>query len=108
MADSLLVKINLKGDDLKIDSLKEQLQTLLEFTEIINSTLDLNDLMNIVMDKAKAEMEAEACSILFYNEKTNKLEFEIAICDSQDTCETLKKKISIELGQGIAGWAALK
>jgi len=92
---------------LKTEYFKEQLYTLLEFTEIINSTLDINDLMNIVMDKAKSELEAEACSILFYNDKTNKLEFEIAICNNQDTCETLKKKISIELGQGIAGWTAL-
>ncbi|MFQ3574619.1 MAG: SpoIIE family protein phosphatase [Thermodesulfovibrionales bacterium] len=86
----------------------EQLKTLREFTAIINSTLDLHDLMNIVMEKAKSELGAEACSILFFNPVTNKLEFEVAICDDEDTCEILRKKIEIEIGQGIAGWVALK
>ncbi len=89
------------------DSLYEQLKTLRDFTAIINSTLDLDDLMNIVMEKAKTELQAEACSILFYNERTKKLEFEVAICNNPDTCETLKEKIYIDLGQGIAGWTAL-
>ncbi|MCX8027456.1 MAG: SpoIIE family protein phosphatase [Thermodesulfovibrionales bacterium] len=88
-------------------NIQEQLRTLREFTAIINSTLDLHDLMNIVMERAKSELGAEACSILFYNPQTNKLEFEVAICDDEDTCEILKKKIEIEVGQGIAGWVAL-
>lgn len=85
----------------------EQLNTLIEFSAIINSTLDLQDLMDIVMQKAKTEMQAEACSILFYNRETNKLEFELAICTDECTSEILKNKIEIELGQGIAGWVAL-
>lgn len=87
--------------------IQEQLRTLREFTAIINSTLDLHDLMNIVMERAKSELRAEACSILFYNQDTNKLEFEVAICDDEDTCNILKKKIEIDIGQGIAGWTAL-
>lgn len=89
------------------DAIYEQLKTLRDFTVIINSTLDLDELMNLVMEKAKAELQAEACSILFYNPKTNKLEFEVALCNDPTTCEILKEKVYIELGQGIAGWAAL-
>jgi sigma-B regulation protein RsbU (phosphoserine phosphatase) len=92
-----------------IEALEKQvdaLRTLLEMSSIISSTLDLNDLMNLVMEKAKQELEAEACSILFYNGETNKLEFEIAMCNEKDTSEILKKKITLDMGQGIAGWVA--
>lgn len=89
------------------DAIYEQLKTLRDFTALINSTLDLDELMNLVMEKAKAELQAEACSILFYNPKTNKLEFEVALCNDPNTCEILKEKVYIDLGQGIAGWTAL-
>ncbi len=97
----------MKTQDKYHEAIYEQLKTLRDFTAIINSTLDLEDLMKIVMEKAKDEMQAEACSILFYNRNTNKLEFEVAICNDESTCEILKEKIYIELGQGIAGWVAL-
>ncbi len=97
----------MKTQDRYHEAIYEQLKTLRDFTAIINSTLDLEDLMKIVMEKAKAEMQAEACSILFYNRNTKKLEFEVALCNDESTCEILKEKIYIELGQGIAGWVAL-
>lgn len=84
----------------------EDLKAHMEISSIISSTLDLDELMNIVMERAKAEMDAEACSILFYNKETNKLEFEVAMCDEQGSAETLKKKITLDIDQGIAGWVA--
>ena len=82
------------------------LSSLFQVSSIISSTLNLSDLMNIVMDKAKQEMEAEACSILFFNKDTNKLEFEVAISEDERTCNVLKKTITLDIGQGIAGWVA--
>src|SRR3989304_3535145 len=70
-------------------------------TPLISSTLDLEDLMPLVMDKAKNIMDAEACSILFYNKETNKLEFEVALCKTKTTSEILKKKITLDMGQGM-------
>jgi sigma-B regulation protein RsbU (phosphoserine phosphatase) len=58
------------------------------------------------MDKAKKVMDAEACSLLLYNRETNKLEFEVALCKTESTADTLKEKITLEMGQGIAGWVA--
>jgi len=86
----------------------KDLSAMIDISEIISSTHQLDQLMNLVMDRAKAEMEAEACSILFYNKKTNRLEFEVAICSDDTTHEMLKKTISLEMGQGIAGWVAEK
>jgi len=93
---------NLKNLEKKV----EGLSSLFQVSAIISSTLNLSDLMNIVMDKAKQEMEAEACSILFYNKETNKLEFEVAISEDEQTSCVLKKKITLDVGQGIAGWVA--
>jgi len=91
-----------KALEKKLDTLR----TLIDMSSIISSTLDLNDLMQLFMEKAKQELQAEACSILFYNRDANRLEFEIAMCDEKNTSEILKRKITLELGQGIAGWVA--
>lgn len=90
----------------KLENKVEGLYTLIEISEIISSTHDLDELMALVMDRTKKEMEAEACSILFYNKKTNKLEFEVAICQDDSTCQILRKTVTLDMGQGIAGWVA--
>lgn len=105
MADETMVSVSeehLKNIERKIENYK----TLTEISAIISSTLDLKDLMGLVMEKAKQQMEAEACSILFYNKDTNKLEFEVALCQEYSTSDLLKKKITLDMGQGIAGWVA--
>ena len=84
----------------------EDLKTLREVSALISSTLDFGDLMTLVMEKAKKIMNAEACSILLYNKNTKKLEFEVAICKDDSASEVLKEKITLDLGQGIAGWVA--
>lgn len=81
-------------------------ETLINVSSIISSTLKLDDLMNLVMEKAKQELDAEACSILFYNKDTDKLEFEVALCAEDCASDILKKKIVLDMGQGIAGWVA--
>jgi len=92
-----------------IKALEQKLASLknfIEFSTLISSQHDFSELMTLVMEKAKQVMEAEACSILFYNRETNKLEFEIAISQEKATTEILKKTITLDLGQGIAGWVA--
>jgi sigma-B regulation protein RsbU (phosphoserine phosphatase) len=84
----------------------EALKVLTETSPVISSTLDLQELMTIVMEKAKGVMNAEACSILLYNRETKKLEFEVALGGEDSTSALLKKKIILDMGQGIAGWVA--
>jgi sigma-B regulation protein RsbU (phosphoserine phosphatase) len=93
----------------RLDSIEKkvlELKLLLEVSPIISSTLELDELMPLVMEKAKNVMDAEACSILFYNRETDKLEFEVALCTEDSTSEVLKQKITLDMGQGIAGWVA--
>jgi sigma-B regulation protein RsbU (phosphoserine phosphatase) len=84
----------------------EDLKILTEISATISSTLDFSELINLVMEKAKSVMEAEACSILLYNSKTGMLEFEVALCGKNAASHILKEKIVLEVGQGIAGWVA--
>lgn len=91
-----------------IEKKVKDLNTLVEVSAIISSTLDLNDLIKLVMEKAKKVMDADACSILLYNRNTNKLEFEVAISEEEETSHQLKNKITLDIGQGIAGWVAEK
>jgi sigma-B regulation protein RsbU (phosphoserine phosphatase) len=84
----------------------EDLRSLIDVSSIIASTLDFNDLINLVMEKVKKVMDAEACSILLYNSETDKLEFEVALCSYELATKALKEKITLEMGQGIAGWVA--
>lgn len=82
------------------------LAMLMQVSAIISSTLNLDELMPIVMEKAKEVMDADACSILLYNRETDRLEFEVALSQDKNASETLKKQVSLALGQGIAGWVA--
>jgi sigma-B regulation protein RsbU (phosphoserine phosphatase) len=84
----------------------EDLRTLIEVSAIISSTLDFKKLLTLVMEKAKKVMNAEACSILLYNRETNKLEFEVALCEQKSASKTLKEKVVLDMGKGIAGWVA--
>jgi sigma-B regulation protein RsbU (phosphoserine phosphatase) len=105
MVDEPTIPVNqayLKTIEKKVEDLK----TLIEVSAIISSTLDLNELMTLVMEKAKSLMKAEGCSILLHNKETNKLEFDLALCREESVADILKSKVSLDMGQGIAGWVA--
>ncbi len=81
----------------------KDLTSIIDVTSIISSTLDLDELMNLVMEKAQEVMHAEASSIMLLNEDTGMLECHIALGSVQ---EKVKDKIQLKLGQGVAGWVA--
>lgn len=84
----------------------QDLRMLMDVSSIISSTLDFNELIGLVMEKAKDVMHADACSILLYNKKSERLEFEVALgCDGTSD-EILRKNVTLGLDEGIAGWVA--
>ncbi len=92
----------------QIQTLKQRisdLTSLIEVSAIISSTLDLDELIILVMQKAQSVMKADASSIMLLNEETNLLECRFALGEVQDQ---VKNKIQLKLGQGIAGWVAEK
>ncbi len=82
------------------------LHGLIETSAIINSSLDLDEVLRLVLEKAQEVTGAEASAILLYNSQTKKLEFEVALGEKGGTIKSLKEKITLDLGQGIAGTVA--
>jgi sigma-B regulation protein RsbU (phosphoserine phosphatase) len=105
MVDELTITVNqayLKTIEKKV----EDLMTLIEVSAIISSTLDFCDLMTLVMEKAKGVMGAEACSILLYDKENNKLKFDLALGREEAISDILRKRVTLDMGQGVAGWVA--
>ena len=81
----------------------DDLSSLIEVSIIVNSTLNLDEVLNLVMEKAQAVMRAEASSVMLVNPKTEMLEAEIAL---GEVGQQVKEKIHLKIGEGIAGWVA--
>jgi diguanylate cyclase (GGDEF)-like protein len=80
----------------------DQLQNILQSTLVINSTLDLDNLLELLMDMAVEMSGADAGSLLLKEEAKEKLYFKVARGDSEEEI----KAFSLEPGEGIAGWVA--
>ncbi|MBN1562165.1 SpoIIE family protein phosphatase [candidate division KSB1 bacterium] len=85
----------------ELESRVEDLSSLIHVTNIISSTLDLDELLGLVMEKAQEVMRAEASSVFLVNEEFNVLECEVALGSHGDK---IIKTIRLEKGQGVAGW----
>lgn len=81
----------------------ENLSKLIEINRIINATLDISKLLNIIMETIKDIMEADASSLLLYEESTQDLVFKVALGEAG---EELTERYRVKIGQGIAGWVA--
>ncbi len=79
------------------------LTKLVNINGIINSTLDIARLLTIIMEIIKEIMEAEASTLLLYEEKSRDLVFKVALGEAG---KELTEKYRVKLGQGIAGWVA--
>lgn len=97
--------VNLNGwmDKLKrIEEKTERLSLLSQLSQILNSTLDHQEVRRRAMEAATQLMKAEVGSLLLIDEEKNQLCFEVALGDKEETI----KKITLNLGEGIAGWVA--
>jgi putative nucleotidyltransferase with HDIG domain len=79
-----------------------ELTTLIEVSSLVNSTLDLNPLLNLVMELSTKVMKAEASSLLLLDESGKELVFKI----TQGEKGEIIREVRIPVGKGIAGWVA--
>ncbi|HTY08993.1 MAG TPA: diguanylate cyclase [Candidatus Edwardsbacteria bacterium] len=97
-------RLNLENK-LLLSDIQQRVRELSAFNTIaktLNSTLRFREVMDVVMDKIKELIKAEAWSILMLDEKTNELVFEVAAGEQGDSV----RKLRIPVGQGVAGWVA--
>jgi Nif-specific regulatory protein len=78
------------------------LEFLLTFSKSLSSTLDQGQLLDIIIESAKTLTQAEGTSLLLLDDVTQTLKFAHA---TGEVSEELKK-LSVAMGQGIAGWVA--
>ncbi len=81
----------------------ENLSSLIEVSIIINSTVELDQLVNLVMEKAQSVMQAEASSVMLFNEKTQCLDCRFALGEVGDQ---VREVMRLKMGEGVAGWVA--
>jgi sigma-B regulation protein RsbU (phosphoserine phosphatase) len=78
------------------------LNHLVRISTSLNSTLNLPELLQLIMSSAKELLRAEACSVMLVDEDTNELVFEVAVGEKSDEV----RKLRIPPGKGIAGRVA--
>ncbi len=86
----------------KIEQRVERLALLSQLGQILNSTLDHKEVRRRAMEAATKLMEAEVGSLLLVDEEKRNLYFEVALGDKEEAIKT----ITLNIGEGIAGWVA--
>ncbi len=88
--------------DRSLEQRVRELTLINELTRTLTTTLELPDLLRIVLDRLKTLTQAEALSLLLYDSERDELVFAAT--------ETLRENMLIGVhvppGKGIAGWVA--
>jgi diguanylate cyclase (GGDEF)-like protein len=84
-----------------VDKIKE-LSTFNEIAKLLNSSLDLREVLNMVMKLIADLVKAEAWSVALVDRASNELVFEAATGEMGHKV----KELRLKMGQGVAGWVA--
>ena len=101
-------KIKTKNNLTKKHSTSAGLDNISKFTLLMQITQSISEhkplpfLFNEIMEESKNLLDAEASSLLIYDEKEDCLQFKVAKGDKGE----MIKQFSVNIGQGIAGWVA--
>ncbi len=80
----------------------EELSTLVEIGKALTSTLHLEELLNVIMEKVGLLLKSRNWSLALVDESAAELVFAIAVSPTGD----LLKGMRLAMGEGIAGWVA--
>ena len=80
-----------------------ELHTVLKFSALINSSLEIESVLDHAMKFSEEFINAEASSIFELDETKDELFIRVARGEKKDSI----KKIRLKLGEGIAGWVAM-
>lgn len=80
----------------------QELSLINQVSGAVNSTLDLDELLDIALEQSMQAVGADAGSLMLINEDTNRLE----IVASRGLADKWIQKTSQEVGKSVAGWVA--
>ena len=89
----------------RVAELEKKIRELTVFHEIgkaLTSTLNLNQVLQVIMEKISTLFQPDSWSLLLVDEQTGELYFEIAIGKAAESL----KEVRLKPGEGIAGWVA--
>ena len=72
----------------------------IETSKLLNSTLNLDELLGIILDLTTKAMETQASSLALIDKKRGELELYMSMEGGP------KKKLNLKMGEGFAGWVA--
>ncbi len=70
-----------------------------EVSKLLNSTLHLDELLEVILNLASQTMEAEASSLLVRDERKKAMQLYISSAGG-----AIREKLQVERGEGIVGW----
>ena len=88
-----------------VDELDRRLaesNALSQVASAISSVMEVQPLLEMIMEKSKEVMSAEASSLMLVDEKTQELVFQVATGEKGQAI----REIRLPMGRGIAGWVA--
>ena len=85
------------------DHTVENLRKVLALTKVLNSTLQLNELLALIMTTSSEVMHSEVASLLLIDETSQELVFRVALGGKG---AELEEKFRVKMGEGIAGSVA--
>ena len=92
-------------DDIPSSDLRRVVDALYRVQGLIAVITDLDLLLERIMAESKEVANAEACSLMLYDEEQQELYFHVALGETGDQ-QALKRHIRMKLGDGIAGRVA--
>ena len=91
------------GPEVSQDSTVLNLRKVLALTSVLNSTLQLNELLALIMKTSSEVMRSEVASLLLIDEVSQELVFRVALGGKGSE---LEEKFRVKMGEGIAGSVA--
>jgi len=85
----------------KLKSSHERLRLLYQVSNVIHSTLDSQEALQLIVSEAARVMRASSGSLVLINPTTNFLEIHAA-----QNLSSAARKIKLRVGEGITGWVA--
>jgi sigma-B regulation protein RsbU (phosphoserine phosphatase) len=80
----------------------DKIKLFAETSKLLNSTLDIDELLGVILNLSSQTMEAQASSLLLIDKKTGKLDLHISPREKG----VEKRRLEIKMGEGLAGWVA--
>jgi sigma-B regulation protein RsbU (phosphoserine phosphatase) len=93
---------DLEGSSERMQKMLKEMVTLHEITHALESSDNLESLLEYIMQKSQNVMSAEAASLMLVIEDTNELEFKVTLGPKAQEV----KPFRLPIGKGIAGWVA--